>query len=419
MSERPPVTLALVGAGNRGQTYASWVARHPDRARLVAVAEPDAVRRAAVATQHPGAAEYESWQDLLVAGTGVDAVIIATQDREHVAPAIAFARAGRHLLLEKPIAPTEQECREVVDAVTAFGVRLAVCHVLRYTPYTNLLVDVLATGVVGEIMSVEHLEPVGWWHAAHSYVRGPWRSEKLASPMLLAKSCHDLDWLSYVTGRRVARVASFGDLGHFRPEKRPEGAADRCLDCAIEPDCPYSAPKLYYPVLREKGAVWPVSAITDATDEAGLTEALRTGPYGRCVYACDNDVVDHQVLAIEFEGGATGTFTMTAFTEQTHRQTRIFGTHGRIIGDGERLSVLDFRTGRTEVHDAGTTGATNAGDGHGGGDDGVMAAFVESLATGDEALIRSGPADSLAGHLAVFAAEHARHTGTVVTVPAT
>ncbi len=419
MSDTRPVTLALVGAGNRGRTYASWVARHPGRARLVAVAEPDPVRRAAVAAEHPGVAEYPSWQDLLVAGTGADAVIIATQDREHVAPAIAFARAGRHLLLEKPIAPTEQECREVIDAVTAFGVRLAVCHVLRYTPYTNLLVDVLKTGVVGEIMSVEHLEPVGWWHAAHSYVRGPWRSEKLASPMLLAKSCHDLDWLSYVTGRRVARVASFGHLGHFRAEKRPEGTADRCLDCAVEPDCPYSAPKLYYPVLREKGAVWPVSAITDATDEAGLTEALRTGPYGRCVYACDNDVVDHQVLAIEFEGGATGTFTMTAFTEQTHRQTRIFGSHGRISGDGERLSVLDFRTGKTEVHEAGTTGNANAGDGHGGGDDGVMAAFVESIATGDGDLIRSGPADSLASHLAVFAAEHARHTGTVVAVPAT
>lgn len=418
MSERRTVTLALVGAGNRGQTYASWITRHADRARLVAVAEPDPGRRAAVAAHHPGVAEFGSWQDLLAAGTDVDAVIIATQDAEHAAPAIAFARAGRDLLLEKPIAPTEQECRQVVDAVTEAGVRLAVCHVLRYTPYTELLVDVLRSGVVGEIMSVEHLEPVGWWHAAHSYVRGPWRSEKLASPMLLAKSCHDLDWLSHVTGRRVARVASFGDLGHFRPDKRPARAADRCLDCVLEPECPYSAPKLYYPVLREKGAVWPVSAITDATDEAGLTEALRTGPYGRCVYACDNDVVDHQVLAIEFDGGATGTFTMTAFTEQTHRQTRIFGSHGRITGDGERLSVLDFRTGETVVHETGPTGNANAGDGHGGGDDGVMAAFVESIATGDEEFVHSGPADSLAAHLAVFAAEHARHTGTVVAVPA-
>lgn len=412
-----PITLSLVGAGNRGQTYASWVARNPDKARLVAVAEPDPARRAAIAAAHHGVTEHLSWEELLAAGVESDAVIIATQDKAHAAPAIAFARAGKDLLLEKPIAPTEQECREVVEAVVAAGVRLAVCHVLRYTPYTNLMTDVLRSGVIGEIMSVDHLEPVGWWHAAHSYVRGPWRNEKLASPMLLAKSCHDLDWLSFVTGYRIARVASFGALGHFRPEKRPEGAADRCLDCAIEPGCPYSAPKLYFPVLREKGAVWPVSVLTDATDEAGLTEALRTGPYGRCVYACDNDVVDHQVLAIEFEGGATATFTMTAFTEQTHRQTRIFGTHGRIVGDGETVSVLDFRTGESTVHETGPAGATNAGDGHAGGDDGVMAAFVESLATGDDALIRSGPVDSLASHLAVFAAERARHTGTVATVP--
>ncbi|WP_285785734.1 Gfo/Idh/MocA family oxidoreductase [Microbispora sp. NBRC 16548] len=411
------VALALAGAGSRGQTYASWVARNPDRARLVAVADPEPHRRGLAAAGHPGVAEYATWQDMLAADVPADAVIVATQDRDHVDPAVAFARTGRDLLLEKPLAPTEEECRRIVSVVAETGVRLAVCHVLRYTPYTDLVMEMVRSGVLGEIMSVQHLEPVGWWHAAHSYVRGPWRSEKLASPMLLAKSCHDLDWLAYVTGRRIARVASFGDLGHFRPEKRPAGAADRCLDCAIEPGCPYSAPKLYYPVVRERGAVWPVTVITDATDEAGVTEALRTGPYGRCVYACDNDVVDHQVLALEFEGGATGTFTMTAFTEQTHRQTRVFGSHGQLIGDGERVTVLDFRTGRTETVEAGPVGGATAGEGHGGGDDGVMDAFVRAVATGDDALIRSGPAESLASHLAVFAAERARHTGTVADVP--
>ncbi|SEN33205.1 Gfo/Idh/MocA family protein [Nonomuraea pusilla] len=413
-----PVALALVGAGNRGQTYASWVARHPGRARLVAVADPDPHRRSLVAAGHPGVAEHETWEDLLTAGAGADAVIIATQDREHREPAVALARAGHHLLLEKPLAPTEAECREIVSAVTESGVLFAVCHVLRYTPYTRLVKRVVDSGVLGEIMSVEHLEPVGWWHAAHSYVRGPWRSERLASPMLLAKSSHDLDWLSYVTGRRIARVASFGGLGHFRPDKRPAQAADRCLDCVIEPDCPYSAPKLYYPALRERGATWPVSVITDGADEAAVTEALRTGPYGRCVYACDNDVVDHQVLALEFDGGATGTFTMTAFTEQTHRQTRIFGSHGRLVGDGERVEVLDFRTGATETAGTGHESGSNAGDGHGGGDDGVMDAFVRAVATRDPSHISSGPAESLASHLAVFAAEQARHSGTVVTVPA-
>ncbi|MEU1723240.1 Gfo/Idh/MocA family protein [Actinomadura sp. ATCC 39365] len=402
------ITLAVAGAGNRGQTYASWIAAHPDRAELVAVADPDPARRARLAG--PGVREFGDWRDLLRERVA-DAVVLATQDRLHVEPAIALARAGYALLVEKPMAPTEEECREIVAAVGETGVLLAVCHVLRYTPYTALVKQTVDSGVLGEVMSVEHLEPVGWWHHAHSYVRGPWRSERLASPMLLAKSSHDLDWLTYVTGLRIEQVASFGSLGHFRPERRPEQAADRCLDCVLEPGCPYSAPRLYL----NRGYDWPTSVLGE--NEEQVMDALRTGPYGRCVYACDNDVVDHQVLAMQLTGGATATFTMTAFTEQTHRQTRIFGTHGRLIGDGESVEVLDFRDGRSSRRSVAETGS-NAGDGHGGGDDGVMDAFVTALATGDPAHVRSGPTESLHSHLAVFAAEKARHSGTVVTVPA-
>ncbi|MEU0561869.1 Gfo/Idh/MocA family oxidoreductase [Dactylosporangium sp. NPDC006015] len=412
------VTVALVGAGNRGQTYARWVADHPQRARLVAVADPRPHQRGLVVADNPGAAQFTGWEELLGAGVEADAVMIATQDRMHVAPAVAFARAGHHLLVEKPLAPTEAECREIVNAVRATGVLFAVCHVLRYTPYTDLVKRVVDSGVLGEIVSVQHLEPVGWWHYAHSYVRGPWRREDLAAPMLLAKSSHDLDWISYVTGRRIAQVASFGGLRHFRPDQRPAGATERCLDCPVEAACPYSAPKLYLPRLRERGAVWPVSVVTDGTDEAALLDALRTGPYGRCVYSGDNDVVDHQVVAMELTGGVTATFTMTAFTEQTHRQTQLFGTHGMLSGDGERVRVHDFRTDRIEVLETGPVGGSTAADDHGGGDSGLMDAFIRAVATGDGADIRSGPDQSLASHLAVFAAEAARHTGTVVTVPA-
>ncbi|MEH1016198.1 Gfo/Idh/MocA family oxidoreductase [Micromonospora sp. CPCC 206060] len=413
-----PVRVALVGAGNRGQTYARWVADHPQRATLVAVADPRAHQRNLVASAHPGAVGFADWQDLLLAGVPADAVIIATQDRMHVEPAVAFASAGHHMLVEKPLAPTAEQCRQIVAAVRATGVLFAVCHVLRYTPYTDLVKRVVDSGVLGEIVSVQHLEPVGWWHYAHSYVRGPWRREDLATPMLLAKSSHDLDWLSYVTGRRIERVASFGGLRHFRPDQRPAGAADRCLDCPVESTCPYSALKLYLPTLRERGPVWPVSVVTDGTDEAALTEALRTGPYGRCVYASDNDVVDHQVVAMELTGGVTATFTMTAFTAQTHRQTRLFGTHGMLTGDGERVRVYDFRTDTIEQLDAGTVGGSTAADDHGGGDSGVMDAYIRAVATGDGRHIRSGLDESLASHLAVFAAETARHSGTVVAVPA-
>ncbi|WP_318244264.1 MULTISPECIES: Gfo/Idh/MocA family protein [Oerskovia] len=423
-----PVTVALVGAGNRGQTYARWIAAHPDRARLVAVADPRPFQQSLVsdgaASANPDAApvaRFAGWEDLVAAGASAplaDMVIVATQDREHRDPVVALAAQGYAILVEKPLAPSAEECRDVVDAVEASGVLFGVCHVMRYMPYTDLMKSVVDSGVLGEIVNVQHLEPVGWWHDAHSYVRGPWRSEKTSSPMLLAKSSHDLDWIRYVTGKRIQTVASFGSLKHFRPEERPAGAADRCLDCPLEPTCPYSAPRLYLGTLREKGAIWPVTVVTDGTDEASVIEALRTGDYGRCVYASDNDVVDHQVVAMELEGGGAATFTMTAFSEQDHRKTQIFGTHGCLDGDGEKIRVTDFRDGSVTVHDSGHHGATNAADDHGGGDSGVMDAFVRAVATGDPRHVRSGAVESLQSHLAVFAAEESRHSRTVVEVPA-
>jgi predicted dehydrogenase len=239
--------------------------------------------------------------------------------------------------------------------------------------------------------------------------------------MLLAKSCHDLDWLRYVVGRPIRRVASFGGLSHFRPENRPDGAADRCLDCAVEPTCPYSAVRFYSRFLDRgvdwEGDHWPLDAVMDRYTEDDLLAALRDGPYGRCVYASDNNVVDHQVVAMEFDGGPTGTFVMTAFNAGGHRRTRLFGTHGELEGDGETIRLYDFLTGTTQALHPRSPGDPTAGGGHGGGDWGLMEAFVNAVATQDRSYVLSGPRESLQAHLAAFAAERARREGTVATVP--
>ena len=412
-----PVTYVVVGAGQRGSAYADWVAGQPDRARVVAVAEPRPHQRERLARQHgiPPERVFASWQELATVPRVAEAAIIATQDVEHVAPTTALARNGYHLLVEKPLAPTEGECVELVRAVTEAGVLFGVCHVLRYRPYTRLLKQLLDDGRIGDVMSVQHLEPVGYWHYAHSYVRGNWRRSDTASFMLLSKSGHDIDWLRHVVGKPVRQVSSFGALTHFRRENQPAGAADRCLECAVEPDCAYSAPRLYLGMLDEGRTGWPVSVITDRPTEAGVRTALAEGPYGRCVYACDNDVVDHQVVAMEFGGGVTATFTMTGFTPSLDRHTQIFGTRGCLDGTGERVSVYDFTTGRTEVFEVPSPGH-DAASTHGGGDSALMAAFTDAVATGDASHILSGPAESLESHLAVFAAERARLTGTVQQV---
>lgn len=408
------VTLAVVGAGSRGAGYAR-IATADGRARVVAVAESTPSRRARAGEQHPGAALYNDWRALAALPRQADAVIIATLDADHVEPAVRFAELGYDILLEKPMAVTEDDCRRIVAAAEKSGAIFAVCHVLRYTPYTRAIKEHLHR--VGEIVNIQHLEPVGWWHQAHSYVRGNWRRTDESTFMLLAKSCHDLDWLVHLTGRHVKRVSSFGGLKHFRPENRPEGAADRCLDCPVESTCPYSAKRIYLPMVGDPAwSSWPLPVLSDDISATGITEALRTGPYGRCVYACDNDVVDHQVVNMEFDGGATASFTMTAFTPQLHRQTRIFGTHGSIEGDGALLRITDFLTGDTETLDTTPTGNATAGGGHGGGDEGLIDAFLEAVATRNPRAVLSAPSESLHSHLIAWAAEHSRLTGQTITL---
>ena len=411
-----PVGLLIAGAGSRGAMFAGWAARHPDRARVVAVAEPREDRREQLADAHgvPPDRRFRDWREAAAAGPVADAVVVATLDREHTAPAIAFAEQGRALLIEKPLAPTEEECVAIAAAVERSGVVAAVAHVLRYTPYTRLLERLLADGAVGEIAGVEQLEPVGFWHHAHAYVRGNWRREDQTGPMLLAKCCHDLDWLSFVIGRRCVAVSSFGSLTHLRPENRPAGAGDRCLDCAIEPGCAYSARRLYLGMAERGETGWPLDVVAWPPTVANVEAALREGPYGRCAWACDNDVVDHQVVALAYEGGVTASLTMTAFARMRDRETRIFGTAGELRGDGNAVEVYDFLTQATTRHETGVYSDGEIPSGHGGGDDAAMASFVAAVAAGDPALVPTTPADTLESHRIAFAAEASRREGRVV-----
>jgi predicted dehydrogenase len=412
-----PVSLIIIGAGSRGKGYGDYALAFPDRAKVVGVAEPRPFYRESLATAHdiPAANVVDDWRELAERKIA-DAVVISTPDHLHTAPAIAFATLGYDILLEKPMAPTADECRQIVAAVEQNGSIFAVGHVLRYTAYTRKLKELVDSGLIGEVVNVDHLEPVGFWHQAHSFVRGNWGNEARSSFMLLAKSCHDIDWLRHIMGRRCTKVASFGSLLHFRREQKPAeaGAALRCVECAYEPQCPYSAPRFYMAVYERGWRGWPLDVITTEVTPENIMDAVRTGPYGRCVYECDNDVVDHQVVNLEYEGGATASFTMTAFCEARERRTRIFGTRGELRGGGDAIIHYDFLTDTT--HRIEVPEAEGAESGHGGGDFGLMASFIDAVATRDQSRILTGPAESLETHLTVFAAEEARRRGCVIEV---
>ncbi|NLE67030.1 MAG: Gfo/Idh/MocA family oxidoreductase [Lentisphaerae bacterium] len=422
-----PVKMLVLGAGGRGGVYADFVANNPDKAAVVGVAEPRDFYRNRIAAAHriPEDRVFRSWEQAAALPRFADAVLICTQDSMHTAPALAFARRKYHILLEKPMAPTEPECRRIVEAVKRNKVILAVSHVMRYTRPVQNVKRLLRSGVIGEIASLQDLEGVTYWHQAHSYVRGHWRNEKESSFMLLAKSCHYLDAISYYMGSPCAKVSSFGNLKHFRGENKPRGAAMRCMDCprSVESKCPYSARRFYLNRVKLQKIGWPVNVLSPDPTEKSISEALRKGPYGRCVYACDNDVVDHQVVNMEFANGATAVHTMTAFTPEADMgpKLRIFGTRGMLCLKGSQIQVFDFLTDTSKIYDASkfVSDAAKCDEGaHGGGDGGLMTQFIEAVQTGDQGKLLTGPDETLESHRIVFAAERSRRTGSIVKIPA-
>ena len=408
----------MIGAGSRGiDCYGSYLEKNPDKGRVVAVAEPREFHRAEMSRRHniPLQNQFTSWQEFLAGPRIADAVIIATTDRFHTEPALAAATKGYHILLEKPMAPTVEECQAIVRGVKEAGVLLAVCHVLRYAAYYTKIKEILDSRLLGDLCSIQHFEGVAWWHFAHSFVRGNFGNESRSSFVLLAKCCHDVDILRWWVDRPCRSVSSFASLKHFRPEGAPPKAALRCMDCELADEgCAYSAKKYYFQRLSEPNFTWPLKMVIERPDAGELEEALRTGPYGRCVYHCDNDVADSQVVNFEFEDGILATMAMSAFSP-SGRKTRIMGSRGYLEGDEHTIKILDYESETWSEIEANTL-VTDLTGGHGGGDQRMMHAFLATLAGHESAGISTGPDVSLESHLMVFAAEQSRREGRVVSM---
>jgi predicted dehydrogenase len=417
MATGEAATLVVVGAGQRGTRYAELALQQG--ARVVAIADPNPIRRGRLAelTSLPAERCYRDWADLAAMGRLAAGAVVATPDHLHLDPAVALLGLGYDLLLEKPMAPDAAGAREIVAAADASGSHLVVAHVLRYQPITRLVESLMGADGIGEVISVQHLEPIGDWHFTHSYVRGNWRNERESGPLLLTKACHDIDWLSHIVGSRATRVSSFGGRFEFRPERAPAGAGERCLDCAVEADCPFSAKRQYLGALDGADPwTWPVSVVTDIHTRDALEAALRSGPYGRCVYRCDNDVLDHQVVNVEYESGVVAGFMLSAFTPMAGRKTRIGGSRGHLEVGGGRVELYRFLDRSVEtLVPPDLAGDGHAADGgHAGGDEGLVRAFVGAVADGDWSRVPTDGHASLRSHLLVWAAEEARLSGRVV-----
>lgn len=411
------IKIAILGFGQRGFVYANIIKQNPKLMELVSVCEINEKKKPLI-MQMFGLNEesiYLDYKEMYKKGKIADILIISTMDQDHYIQAMEALEIGYDILLEKPIAPTPEECDAITKAANEKGVNIIVCHVLRYTPFFRKLKDILDDGTIGEIINIIHCEAVGNVHQSHSFVRGNWRNTTVGAPMLLAKSCHDIDLLQWLIDRKCEKVQSFGALTHFTPENQPEGAPDRCTDgCKYSDSCFYYAPEIYTKI--NKGWFdYAATKINNPTEEQ-ILEALKTTNYGKCVYKCDNNVVDHQVVNMQFEGGCTVSFTMSAFNKGG-RYMRIMGTKGEIWADIEEdnIKIYDFKTQTTNLINIYETNADGSIlSGHGGGDTGIMDDLYEFLSGTYKGKSIAGINVSNDNHLIVFAAEKSRLENIVV-----
>ena|SRR5690625_40967 len=407
------IKAILLGAGDRGaNAYGPYALNYPHELEFVALAEKNEERRNAFAKTHLLSDEqlYTSWEDLLKADINADVAFICTLDRDHYKPAIQAMEKGYHVLLEKPMSPIPDECISMTKKANETNRLLTICHVLRYTPFWQKIKQIIDEGRIGNIASIQLNENVEIMHMSHSFVRGNWNNSDVTSPMILQKSCHDMDILMYLMDQKCKQVSSFGSLMHFKEENAPKNGPLRCLDgCPIENECPFHAGRYYL----GDGKRWARKFTLDDSRE-GIINALQSTPYGKCVYKSNNNVVDHQVVNLEFENGATATFSMCGFTRDQTRIVQIMGTKGEIRGNMEenKISIFDFLTQEeTVIH------LPKQISGHSGGDEGIVRDFLCQVRNYDGNESKSSAAVSLESHLIAFAAEASRlENGKVINV---
>lgn len=407
------ITLAVIGAGDRGMNaYAPYLLQHPELGKFVAVAEPNDIKRKQFKEKYNVTEEnvFKNWEELLKGDKLADAILIATNDDCHYEPTKIALEKGYHVLLEKPMSNKIEEVVKLGELAKRYKDQVfMICHVLRYTPFFSELKKIVESKELGELVSIQHNENIGYWHFAHSFTRGNWRNSNETSPLILAKSCHDMDILLWLAGDSCKKISAFGHLSNFNNKNFKKGMGDRCIDCKVEESCPYSALKQYLSSKVFTHIVHPIPT------KENLIQALKEGPYGRCVYKCDNNVVDHMVTILEFNNNVTATFNLSAFTEEMNRTIKLMFTHGEVHGNHMKNEIKVTKFQKYQGDKKTTIEPTKIVGGHGGGDSGIIKDFI-GLIKGETGDAKTSAIKSVESHVMAFAAERSRLNEEVIHI---
>ncbi len=410
---------AIAGCGNRGGVYSEYAYVNPDMMEITAVAEPNEYRRNKMGDRFeiPNERRFETVGEFLESGIRVDAVINTTMDADHYKTAKSILKAGLDMLIEKPICLTKQELLEIYSLSKESGARVMVCHVLRYAPFYRTIKELIINGEIGDIHSMVTEENVSYHHFSTAFVRGKWaNSDVCGSQILMSKCCHDLDILTWLkSGTPPIRVSSFGGLFNYRVENAPAGSGTRCTaDCSIAGSCEYDAKKLYLEKdIYDYYAREHLDDFIDSDRPGRLEKSLgENNPYGRCVWRCDNNVMDHQTVIVEFDDGCTASHNLIGGTAKPDRTIHIAGTRGEVVGSMEDgiIKIRKPDPDNDSLYDEKAIDIQEGGDGHGGGDLRLVEDFVRFMGNGRTSVSTTELGDSIYGHLIGFGA-HESLTG--------
>lgn len=403
--------IAIIGYGMRGQIYSEYTKVFPEQFELVAVVDSDEKKLERAKAEHGVSHLFKDYKSFLKSKLTADIVAICTQDDTHCEIASECMYSGYDLLLEKPVSNKESDVREVYRVAKVTGRRIIVTHVLRYSPFYSKIKEIVDSGVIGEVVNITTSENVSYYHASHSFVRGPWRNKEQSSPMILAKCCHDMDLFNFFMGEKCIAVSSFGGLYYYNEKNKPLLSADYCSDCGVK-DCEYRAQEMYLnPNYR-----WMANYFAKPTDDnQTVLKKLEKSQYDKCVFKTDNNVVDHQVVICQYSNGKTATHTMVDFSKEIYRDIKINGTKGEISGIMENgyFEVRLFK-GETLKYNIDIFSAPVGG--HGGSDCALMQALYKVL-NGEKAKGQTSIDVSIESHIMAFAAEESRlHGGVPVKI---
>lgn len=413
------VKVAILGLGSRGATtYGDYLITLND-IKISAICDIDKDKLNFYQNKYHVEKKdcFLNSEDFFKAGKLADILIIATMDQDHYSQAMKALDLKYHLLLEKPIALNLNQCLDIENKALKNNLYVVVCHVLRYSLFYKKIKEIVNSKILGNIININTTENVGYWHQAHSFVRGNWNNSNKTSPMILQKCCHDFDILNWIIDKKPLNVSSFGSLSLFKKENAPKDSSNYCYDCKIQNNCPYNAVKYYVDSIKnDKDLGWPYDVVVLNPTKDKVLAAIKNGPYGRCVYKCDNNVVDHQIVNIQYEDNITVTHTMCAFSKDCYRDIKIFATRGDLIANTLNNTIIyhTFVDNKEFVIDV--SKLTNDLSGHMGGDK-LMINELLKLINKETSQLDSSIEKSVLSHVIAFAAEKSRiNKGVVINL---